>query len=78
MIIVHFMEAETANRDAGLQLAIERAGSIAALARALGINRQAVSSWDQIPLERVPAVESATGVPRQQLRPDFWPQEAAE
>jgi DNA-binding transcriptional regulator YdaS (Cro superfamily) len=56
--------------------AIEAAGSISALARALGITRQAVMQWEkpdrQIPAEHVPQIERHTGIPRWQLRPDLW------
>ena len=61
----------------GLSKAIKAAGSISALARKLNIKRQAISQWDAIPLERVIEIEKATGIPRQELRPDFW-NEAAE
>jgi DNA-binding transcriptional regulator YdaS (Cro superfamily) len=46
----------------------------AALADALGhiITRQAIDQWDVIPLARVPDVARATGIPREELRPDFF------
>jgi TorA maturation chaperone TorD len=59
-------------RDAGLSQAIEAAGGIGALARILGISQPSVSAWSRIPTDRVVAVESATGVPRQVLRPDLY------
>ena len=59
------------DRDKPLRRAIEVAGSIAALAKAIGINRQAVSGWRRVPVERAPAVEMVTGIPRRELRPDF-------
>lgn len=50
-----------------------RRGNKATLARKLGISRAAISDWGGvIPLERVPAVERVTGVPRDLLRPDFF------
>lgn len=60
-------------RDEGLDLAINAAGGVGALARALGISQPSVSNWSKIPAERVVAVESATGVPRAKLRPDLYP-----
>lgn len=60
------------SRDAGLSQAIEVAGGIGALARALGISQPSVSAWNRIPADRVVAVESATGIARQVLRPDLY------
>jgi TorA maturation chaperone TorD len=59
-------------RDQGLQRAIDAAGGVGALARALGIAQPSVSGWDRIPADRVTAVESATGVARTALRPDLF------
>jgi TorA maturation chaperone TorD len=60
-------------REGGLEAAIAAAGGVGALARALGISQPAVSSWQRVPAERVIAVESLTGVPRNELRPDLYP-----
>ena len=60
-------------REGGLDHAIRAAGGIGALARALGISQPAVSDWQQIPAERVPAVEALTGIHRALLRPDLYP-----
>jgi TorA maturation chaperone TorD len=60
-------------RDGGLEEAIRKAGGVGALARALGIAQPSVSSWQQIPANRVLAVEAATGVARTLLRPDLYP-----
>ena len=58
--------------DQGLQRAIEAAGSIRKLAALLAISQQAISKWQQIPAHRIIAVEAATGVPREALRPDLY------
>lgn len=44
------------------------------LAKALGVDKSLVTRWAQgrIPVERVSEVESATGIPREQLRPDIF------
>src|SRR4051794_15441344 len=59
-------------RDAGLEQAIEAAGGVASLARAIGIAQPSVSAWSRIPAERVLAVESLTRVHRFVLRPDLY------
>lgn len=58
--------------DPGLQRAIDVAGSQRRLAKLIGLSQQAVNQWRTIPLNRVLDVESATGVPREELRPDFF------
>jgi DNA-binding transcriptional regulator YdaS (Cro superfamily) len=58
--------------NAGLRDAVRAMGSIAALARELGITRGAVSQWHRVPLSRIVAIEKITGVPRQKLRPDLF------
>ncbi len=63
-------------KDQGLQLAIENAGGVAALARLLGIAQPSVSNWTRIPAERVISIENLTGVSRDLLRPDLYRCEA--
>jgi DNA-binding transcriptional regulator YdaS (Cro superfamily) len=58
--------------DAGLTKAIEAAGGVRALARALGIKHPAILQWVRIPAQRVVDIERVTGVPREQLRPDLY------
>lgn len=50
----------------------EKVGGIVALSTALGLSRGAVSQWQVVPLKRVNDVERITGIPREQLRPDFF------
>lgn len=57
------------------KLAVAKAGGPLALGRTLGISRQAVEGWNQIPAERVHEVERATGLPRSIIRPDLYPAE---
>src|SRR5215207_5038443 len=59
-------------RDPRLNQAIHAAGGISALARRLGIAPPSVSNWTKVPSERVLAVESATGIRREMLRPDLY------
>ena len=59
-------------RDQGLSEAIDTAGGVSELARRLHIAQPSVSNWTRIPAERVLAVESATGLAREILRPDLY------
>lgn len=61
----------------GILRAKRLAGGAKALADRLGISKQAVSAWKIIPAERVIAVEAATGIAREKLRPDLYPQRPA-
>lgn len=56
----------------GLDKAIAAAGSQAELARRLGLNRATICEWTQVPARHIVAVEMATGVPREELRPDLY------
>lgn len=64
-------------RDKGLTQAIAAAGSITELANRIKVTVSAVSQWETTPLMRCAAVESATGVSRSTLRPDFFGNEQA-
>src|SRR5215211_2278201 len=59
-------------RDSGLDEAIRVVGGVSELARKLGISQPSVSGWTRVPIERVGAVEEATGVDRATLRPDLY------
>lgn len=59
-------------RDDGLDRAIDAAGGVAQLARKIGLSQPSVSNWNKVPIQRVIAVEAATGVPRTALRPDLY------
>ncbi len=58
--------------DDGLALAIECAGSKAALARIAGVTKGAVQQWRTIPLSRVFDIADRLGVSHVELRPDFF------
>lgn len=60
-------------KDQGLLAALKASKSMRSLALAIGIKPQSLIKWDQVPPERVIAVESVTGVPREVLRPDLYP-----
>jgi TorA maturation chaperone TorD len=58
-------------RDQGLGQAIEAYG-VSEVARRLGIAQPSISKCSKVPSERVRAVESASGVRREMLRPDLY------
>jgi hypothetical protein len=58
-------------RDAGLQRALAAGKGVRPLARALGMNHQAVGKWPRVPQDRVFQVARATGVAPEILRPDL-------
>lgn len=60
------------HRSPVLKVIIQRAGSVSALARALGISVAAVSGWREVPPDRVLQVEELTGVSRHIQRPDVF------
>lgn len=66
--------AKKKERDVALEHAIKTAGGISALAKLLGMKKQAVWQWRKCPPKRVLAVEAATGgvVTRHRLRPDVY------
>lgn len=59
-----------------LERAILAAGSGKALAELLGVTPMAVSYWKArgIPARHAIRIETVTGVPRQELRPDLYPE----
>jgi len=65
------------DRKEALKRAIEAVGGLAGLADSLGVTKQAISQWDEVPPLRVLAVERVSGVSRHELRPDLYPLEEA-
>ena len=55
-----------------IRVAIEKAGSVSALARMVGVRPQAISQWKEIPASRARTIADATGIPLHELRPDLW------
>jgi DNA-binding transcriptional regulator YdaS (Cro superfamily) len=43
------------------------------IAKRLEISRAAVSAWKRVPAERVLALSTILGVPKEALRPDLYP-----
>lgn len=70
------MEATEPEVPTAIDRAIEHAGGQSKLARKCGVRPQAVQNWQRrqrLPAERVIQVETITGVPRTELRPDIYP-----
>lgn len=63
-----------------IEKAITAAGGLSALALLINTKPQVVQHWRTrgIPAERVIAIEAATGINRNELRPDLYPLEATQ
>jgi len=62
--------------DTALAQAVRAAGSQSAFGRLVGKRQSTVREWlmtDRLPAEHVLAIEAATGVPKERLRPDIYP-----
>jgi DNA-binding transcriptional regulator YdaS (Cro superfamily) len=55
----------------GLTKAIEAAGGVRALARALKCDHTSILQWTKVPYRRLLDVERVTGVRREVLRPEI-------
>jgi len=55
-----------------IQEAIDAAGGLVILARALQLAPSTISEWRRIPAERVLALEELTGISRHAMRPDIF------
>ncbi len=59
-------------RPEPIRLAIEKAGSVKALAVIIGVRPQGISQWKRVPQEHVRAIEALTGLPKHVIRPDVY------
>ena len=57
-------------REGGLLLAIEAAGSITELAAELGVSISAVSQWDRVPVRHCEMISVLYEISPKRLRPD--------
>jgi DNA-binding transcriptional regulator YdaS (Cro superfamily) len=62
-------------QEQALKRAIERIGGARAVARIFDVATQNVYRWRVCPADRVLMLEKLSGVPRHELRPDFYPPE---
>ena len=49
-----------------------KVGGVPKLARKLGVSRQAIYQWTEVPIERAADLERLTGIPRSRFRPDVF------
>jgi DNA-binding transcriptional regulator YdaS (Cro superfamily) len=49
-----------------------KVGGVPKLARRLGVSRQAIYQWTEVPVERAADLERITGIPRSRFRPDVF------
>ena len=52
--------------------AVKREGSLSRVAKRLGISRQAIDQWEEVPPKHVLAMEEMSGVSRYEQRPDIY------
>jgi DNA-binding transcriptional regulator YdaS (Cro superfamily) len=55
-----------------LDRAKDAVGGAVGLSKLIGITSQAISQWKRVPADRIVDVERATGIPREELRPDLY------
>jgi len=60
------------NPEEWLRQAIRQVGGYSALARELGLTKQAIAQWIVAPAKHVMAIERLTGIHRENLRPDVF------
>src|SRR5262249_39983795 len=54
-----------------------KVGGVPKLARKLGVSRQAIYQWSEVPIDRAADLERVTGIPRTRFRPDVFKGSAA-
>lgn len=54
------------------KIAIKKAGGPRVLGTELGLTKQAVLKWEEVPAKHVLTVERLSGVTRYELRPDIY------
>lgn len=55
-----------------LMLLFAEPGSMTRLAAGLGLRKQALSHWHEVPVAYLVRIEELTGIPRRKLRPDLF------
>lgn len=65
---------EQKRAEAAIKLAVARMGGVSATAEKLGVTKGAVSKWELCPPARVHDVAKLSGIPKEDLRPDYYPE----
>ena len=63
--------APRAHRSPALRSVLAQVSSLADLGDRIKTSKQAVARWDDVPLERIPEVSEAVGMPPSKIRPDY-------
>lgn len=58
--------------DDALRRCVAAVRTVSALARGMGVSRSVIYTWSRIPGDLVVKAEAATGIPREELRPDLY------
>lgn len=61
-----------------IRTAADRIGGVPRLAERIGVTRQAIYQWREVPVERIADIAAVTGVSRAELRPDLYALSDAE
>ncbi|WP_244526790.1 Cro/CI family transcriptional regulator [Methylobacterium sp. 275MFSha3.1] len=61
-----------------IRMAASAVGGLNELAKRLGVSRQALQQWEQVPSKRVIELERILGVHRSRIRPDLYPVEEGQ
>lgn len=61
-----------------IRTAADRIGGVPRLAERIGVTRQAIYQWREVPVERIADIAAVTGVSRADLRPDLYALSDAE
>jgi hypothetical protein len=59
------------HRSPALRSVLGRVRSLAELGDRISTSKQAVARWDDVPLDRIPEVCDAVGLPPSKIRPDY-------
>lgn len=62
----------TKGRAPELMLLFAEPGSMTRLAKGLGLRKQALSHWHEVPVAYLVRIEELTGISRRKLRPDLY------
>ncbi|MEO0943222.1 MAG: hypothetical protein AAFY06_00070 [Pseudomonadota bacterium] len=62
----------------GVQAVLQMAGGASAVSRILGVSHVTVVNWSRVPVDHVPKLAAALGLPRYLLRSDVYERPSLE